>query len=146
MAVSQKVEYDGFVIETRPAFAWRRWLRFPLYFQAFKPSFEIWIRKESQDASKEQRLVFSIAFADGASVRYPVDVASLGYGQELPFKTPQVLLSPTGDASIRLEVGLGHFHTLYAFFVRDETALVFMVLNVVLAPVAAAIVGLLVRA
>lgn len=146
MPVSQKVEYEGFVVQARPAFAWRRWLRFPLYFQAFRPSFEIWITKETSEPSREKRLVLNVTFSNNTSVDYPLEVGSLKQGDTLYFKTPQVLLAPTGDASIRLEMGLGRFHTLYAFFVSHETALVFLLLNVVLVAVATTVIGVLIRA
>jgi hypothetical protein len=145
MPAAQKVEYEGFLVEARPAFAWRRWTRFPLYFQACKPSFEIRITKQTSEPPREQPLKFNITFANGNYVSFLIDPASLGQGETLSYKTDGILLAPTGDASVRLSMGMTQWYTLYAFFVSHETALVFIILNVMLAAIATAIVGFLIR-
>ena len=152
MPASQKVEYKQFEVSARPAWWFRRWTRFPLYFQAFKPSFEIIIKKVSEPQVEsgnqpETSLNFYLEFSDKTRVDFLVEVSSMNAGNTLRARTRQFLLAPTGDARVCLDMGQHmtqgrRFHTLYAFVVSAEATLVFLLLNVVLAGVIALIVAL----
>ncbi len=151
MPASQKVKYQQFEISARPAWWFRRWTRFPLFFQAFQPSFEVIIKKVSEPQAKsgnqpEPKLNFYVEFSDGSKVDFSVDVSSLNVGDTIRQRTQRILLAPTGDARVCLDMGQhmtkGHrFHTLYAFVVSAEATLVFLLLNVILG----AILALLLR-
>lgn len=133
MPASQTLEYEGFRIRVRPAFWLRRWAHFWLYFQATQPSFEIKVLKVAEADPPPKTLNFHITFADSAYKRYPLDVSSWKIGDRDTLTTEKTLLSPTGDASVRLDLGrLIGFQTLYAFYVNPEATLVFLILNAVL--------------
>ncbi len=153
MPASQKVKYQSFELSARPHWWLRRWTKFPLYFQATKPSFEIIITKKfsvPQSETSNQPVIttleFYVEFSDGAKVDYSIDISSMKSGDTLKFLTGAILLAPTGDARVCLDMGRhmlkGHrFHTLYAFVVSAEATLVFLLLNVILG----AILALLLR-
>ena len=151
MPASQKVKYQQFEISARPAWWFRRWTRFPLFFQAFQPSFEVIIKKVSELQAEsgnqpEPNLNFYVGFSDGSKVDFSVDVSSLNVGDTIRQRTQRILLAPTGDARVCLDMGQhmtkGHlFHTLYAFVVSAEATLVFLLLNIILG----AILALLLR-
>ncbi len=151
MPASQTVKYQQFKVSARPAWWLRRWTKFPLFFQATQPSFEIIIKKVlvSQAVSGNQlqpNLNFYVEFSDRSKVDFSVDVSSLNVGDTIRQKTQRILLAPTGDARVCLDMGQhmtkGHrFHTLYAFVVSAEATLVFLLLNVILG----AILALLLR-
>ena len=76
-----------------------------------------------------------------------VDISTLQVGDALTCSTSKVLLSPTGDTQICLDIGQhlvkGHrFQTLYAFVVSAEATLVFLILNLVLGAVVALLLKL----
>jgi len=152
LPASQKVKYQHFEVSARPRWWLRRWTKFPLFFQATKPSFEIIIKKDSEPQSKSDNqpetttLNFYVQFSDGAKVDYSVDISSMKVGDTRGLLTGPILLAPTGDARICLDMGehliKGHrFQTLYAFVVSAEATLVFLLLNVILG----AILALLLR-
>jgi hypothetical protein len=143
LPASQKVRYQIFEVSARPSWWFRRWMRFPLYFQATHPSFEFIVKKisEPQKNAGNQpipNLHFYIEFSDGATVDFSTDVSSMKVGDTLRHKTQRILLAPTGDARICLDMGQNmitgqhHFHTLYAFVISAEATLVFLLLNVIL--------------
>lgn len=129
MPASQTVEHRGYLISARPGFWLRRYTLLLLYFQAVKPSFRIRIEKVHEDQYPKQKLQFSITFANNTQVGFDLDVSSMRNGEQREHRTKPILLSPTGDASIRLETGGQTFQTLYAFYVSSETALVFLILG-----------------
>jgi len=141
LPASQKVEYEGFEISARPAWWLRRWIRFPLFFQATHPSFEIIIKKVSE--SQLNNLNFYVEFPDKATVPYPADVSLMKLGDTIKLTTKRILLAPTGDTRICLDMGQHimikgrQFHTLYAFVVSAEATLVFLLLNVILGAIIA---------
>ena len=142
MPASQKVKYQQFEIFARPAWWVRRWTRFPLFFQAFRLSFEVIIEKVSEPKyelghqSDINTLQFYVEFSDKSTVDFSVDVSELKVGDIINKTTERILLAPTGDARICLDVGTiygkKHFQTLYAFVVSAEATLIFLLLNVVL--------------
>ena len=142
MPATQKVLHQGFELTARPGWWLRRWTKFPLFFQATHPRFDILIRKgtESQPVSSNQvkpNLNFYVEFSDQSTVQFTVDVSHLKPGETLKYKTQKILLSPTGDVRVCLDAGQhllkGHrFQTLYAFVVSPEATLVFLLLNVLL--------------
>ena len=121
-------------VSTRPASWLRRWTRFPMYFQAVQPRFELRAKRISPGQTKT--LEFHLEFSDKAFRSWTVDVSSFAVGQSTRYVTPRSLLSPTGDARIILYEGVGSFDTLYAFVVSSEAVLfasvVFLLLNVLL--------------
>ena len=137
MPASQKVEYQEFQVSARPAWWLRRWTRFPLFFQAFQPSFEVIIKKvaepqrKSGDQPEPRKLDFYVEFSDRSQVDFSVDVSSLEVGGTIRQITRRILLAPTGDARVCLNMGQHltkgyRFHTLYAFVVSPEATLVFL--------------------
>ncbi len=148
MPASQKIKYQQFEVSARPAWWLRRWTRFPLFFQAFQPSFEVIIKKVSEfppeaDGQPEpSNLNFYVEFSDKAKVDFSIDVSSIEVGDTIRQRSPRILLAPTGDTRVCLDMGdhvtKGHlFHTLYAFVVSAEATLVFLLLNVILGAVLA---------
>ncbi|MFC2016086.1 hypothetical protein ACFLUF_00035 [Chloroflexota bacterium] len=69
----------------------------------------------------------------------------MNVGDTIRHRTRRILLAPTGDARVCLDMGRttkGHrFHTIYAFVVNAEATLVFLLLNIILG----AILALLLR-
>ncbi len=67
-------------------------------------------------------------------------------GDTRKFLTGAILLAPTGDARVCLDMGptfTGHrFHTLYAFVISAEATLVFLLLNVILGAILALLLKL----
>jgi len=121
-------------------------MRFPLYFQATQPSFEIDVQRISEEEPKLEELKFHITFANEAYVTYGLDVSSLNVGDRTRLRTGNTLLAPTGDTSIRWDMGRSAgFLTLYAFYVSPETALVFLLLNVVFGVAFTTVVALALR-
>ena len=146
MPASQTVEYQGFRVSARPGFWLRRWTHFPLYFQATQPSFEIAVLKVAEGESPPTRFTFHVTFANNTHTTDQLDVSSLNVGDRDTLTISNILLAPTGDASIRLHMGrMSGFHTLYAFYVSPEATLVFLLLNAVLAVAFTAVVGLVLR-
>ena len=154
MPASQKVKYQQFEVSARPRWWLRRWTGFPLFFQVTKPSFEVIIKKNSEPQSKSgdqpepkpSELNFYIQFSDSSRIDFSVDVSSMKVGDTLRQTTGRILLAPTGDARVCLDMGehlnKGHgFQTLYAFVVSAEATLVFLLLNIILG----AILALLLR-
>jgi len=148
LPASQKVEYAGFEVFARPAWWLRRWTKFPLFFQATHPSFEFTIKKvlESQPKSGGQpehgRLNFYVEFSDKSKVDFSADVSSMKVGDTIRLRTSRLLLAPTGDARLCLDMGQHiikgrQFHTLYAFVVSAEATLIFLLLNVILGAIIA---------
>ncbi|MBI4339202.1 MAG: hypothetical protein HY680_04540 [Chloroflexi bacterium] len=142
MPARQKVSHQDWEVTARPGWWLRRWSRFPLFFQATHPSFDILIKKVTAPQPEstnqpEPKLNFYIEFSDQTTINFLVDVSGLRPGGTLKYRTQKILLAPTGDARVCLDAGphllKGHqFQTLYAFVVSSEATLVFLLLNVLL--------------
>lgn len=141
MPAAQKVSYQGFEITAKAGWWLRKWTRFPLFFQATHPTFELIIKKvielQSEPREQPESLSIYVEFSDQTILEFPVDVSPLEPGQTLKYKTPKILLAPTGDARVCLDMGRHltkgqRFETLFAFVVSSEATLVFLLLNVLL--------------
>jgi hypothetical protein len=151
MPATQTVDHDGYKASVRPAFRLRRLFRFPLYFQAFQPRFEITVGRcgpTPENGEPLKQLLFYIHFADGTRVEYPVDVTNLKpCGQPVKRVTDPILLSPNGDARICLQitppvVTQERFHTPYAFVVTPDSTFVFLLLNIALGALVAILLAI----
>ena len=153
LPASQKVKYQQFEVSASPAWWLRRRTRFPLFFQTFHPTFEFIIKKvskpqpNSDDQPESSNLNFYVEFSDGSKIDFSVDVSSLNVGDTIRQKTQRILLAPTGDARVCLDMGPNmtggrRFHTLYAFVVSAEATLVFLLLNVILGTILALLLRL----
>ncbi|GAG38901.1 unnamed protein product [marine sediment metagenome] len=145
MPGSQTVDYEGFRIRVRPAFWLRRWTRWPLYFQGGSPSFQIQLARLPGEASAAERLVFEVGFGSTAFREIAFDVSDFEAGEQRRHTIGEVFLSYTGDTCLRLRAGSGEFHEIYVFYVSPETALVFLLLNVVFGVAFTTVVALALR-
>lgn len=78
---------------------------------------------------------------------FSVVVSLTKVGDTIRVTSGRILLTPTGDARVCLDMGLhlrkGHrFQTLYAFVVSAEATLVFLLLNVILGTILALLLRL----
>lgn len=131
MPAARRLELPQVHIYIRPAWWLRRWTHFPLYFQAFRTTFHLFIKRIREDTPTN--LTFAIKFSDNTHVSFPVDVSNLAVGETLKYEMTHFVFTSTGDTQIVLNQGRSDFYTLYAFVVSPEATLVFLLLNIFLA-------------